>query len=76
MTTIRLPPPSCSSSVRTETGTRARISTPAVRRPREIRKVRRAPATTARTTSLTVPPKAFLTVLKSSSWLVTATKRR
>jgi len=34
------------------------------------------PATIARTTSLTVPPNAFLTSLKSSSCSATATKRR
>ena len=60
---------------RTETGTSARISTPSVRIPREIRNERSAPATTASTTSLTVPPKAFLTSLKSWSELATPTKR-
>src|ERR1019366_5613575 len=59
ITTMRLPPPSRSASVRTDTGTSARTSTPSVRPPREIRKERRAPATTASTTSLTVPPNAF-----------------
>ncbi len=39
---------------------------PSVRTPREIKNERSAPATTAKTTSLTVPPKAFLTSLKSS----------
>ena len=73
---MRLPPAPCSSSARTETGTSARISMPSVRTPREIRNERSAPATTASTTSLTVPPKAFLTSLKSSSWLPTPTKRR
>ena len=73
---MRLPAVPWSSSVRTDTGTSARISTPSVRRPRAIRKSRRAPATTASTTSLTVPPNAFLTVLKSSRLAVTATKRR
>ena len=42
---------------------------PSVRTPREIRNERSAPATTASTTSLTVPPKAFLTSLKSWSEL-------
>ncbi len=73
---MRLPPSLCSPSARTDTGTSARISTPAVCLPREIRNERKAPATTARTTSLTVPPKVFLTSLKSSSWLVIPTKRR
>ena len=63
ITTMRLPISPRSFSARTDTGTSARSSQPAVRRRREIRKVRRAPVTTASTTSLTVPPKAFLTVL-------------
>ena len=74
--TMRLPPSKCSSSVLTETGTSARSSTPSVRAAREIRKVRSAPATIVSTTSLTVPPNAFLTSLKSSRLFVTPTKRR
>ncbi len=64
---MRLPSePSCSAP-RVETGTHAFISRPSVRMPRLCSQSRSAPATTASTTSLTVPPKAFLTSLKSSS---------
>ena len=48
------------SWVRTETGTSARISSPSVWTPRERSQLARAPETTVSTTSLTVPPSAFL----------------
>ena len=64
---MRLPSePSCSGA-RVETGTQAFISSPSVRMPRLCSQSRSAPATTASTTSLTVPPNASLTSLKSSS---------
>ena len=47
-----------------------------MRTPRECSQWRSAPATTASTTSLTVPPKAFLTALKSASSDATPAKRR
>ena len=47
ITTMRLPISPRSFSARTDTGTSARSSQPAVRRPREIKKVRRAPVTAA-----------------------------
>ncbi len=76
ITTIRLPPSWRSPTVRTDTGTSARISMPSVRTPRAIKNERSAPVTTASTTSLTVPPNAFLTSLKSSSCAAIPTKRR
>ena len=78
MTARRLPAPSLSplSRWRTETGTSARSSRPCVRTPRECSQWRSAPATTVSTTSLTVPPKAFLTALKSASSHATPAKRR
>ena len=62
--------------VRIETGTSARSSTPSVRTPRDCSHERSAPLTTVSTTSLTVPPKASLTALKSASSLRTTRKRR
>src|SRR5258708_7126996 len=44
--------------------------------PRRSKKRARPPATAASTTSLTVPPKAFLTSLKSASWAETKSSRR
>ena len=54
-------------SARIETGTSARSSSPSVRTPRRRSQRRSAPVTTASTTSLTVPPSAFLIALNSSS---------
>ena len=51
------------TSVRTDTGTSARISRPSLRMPRDSNQRASAPETTVNTTSLTVPPKAFLTLL-------------
>ena len=47
-----------------------------MRTPRDCSQVRSAPATVARTTSLTVPPNAFLTSLKSLSSQRTVANRR
>ena len=55
-----------SSSVRMLTGTSARSSRPPVFTPRVVSQRRSAPATTASTTSLTVPPKVSFTFRKSS----------
>ena len=65
-----------SCSARIETGTSARSSTPSVRMPRDSSQSRSAAVTTLSTTSLTVQPKASLTVLKSRKSLGTPTKRR
>ena len=62
--------------MRIETGTSARSSSPSVRVPRERSHFCRPPETTVSTTSLTVPPNAFLTSLKSSSSSRRKTKRR
>ena len=56
----RLPRELRSSSLRTETGTSARISSPSVRTPRLRSHRARDPETTVSTTSLTVPPNASL----------------
>src|SRR5436190_1588355 len=76
MTAIRLPSAPRSSLARIETGTSARSSRPSVRTPRERSQRASAPATTVSTTSLTVPPSAFLIALKSSSWPRTTAIRR
>ena len=67
--------PRC-SLVRIETGTSARSSMPSVRTPRERSHRCSPPETTVSTTSLTVPPNAFLTSLKSSSSSRRNRKRR
>ena len=67
MIVIRLPIAQPSPSARTETGTAERISSPSVRTPRERSQLCSAPLTAARKTSLTVPPSAFLTSLRSAS---------
>ena len=76
MAAIRLPSWWCSSRARIETGTSARSSSPSVRRPRERSHFCSAPATALRTTSLTVPPSASLTRLKSARSCRTQTSRR
>ena len=72
----RLPSAPRSSAVRIDTGTAARGSRPSVRSPREWNQRCSAPATTARTTSLTVPPNASLTSLNSDSRALATSKRR
>ena len=59
-----------------DTGTRPLSSSPSVRTPRLRSHRARPPATTARNTSFTVPPSAFLTALKSSSRLSVQNRRR
>ena len=59
----RLPSAPRSTSARTETGTIARSTVSSVGSPRRRRYRPSAPATAASTTSLTVPPSAFLTAL-------------
>ena len=76
MTASRLPIWPRSSAPRIDTGTSARSSSPSVRTPRERSHRRSPPATTVSTTSLTVPPKASLTTLKSLSSLRISTSRR
>ena len=61
-----LPSSPCSFSVRIETGTSAFSSSPSTATSRSSSQRRRAPAATARVTSLTVPPRAFLTCLNSA----------
>jgi hypothetical protein len=73
MTAMRLPVCPRWSCERIDTGTSARSSRPSVRTPRDCSQPRSAPLTTARTTSLTVAPNAFLTALKSASELRTTT---
>ena len=73
----RLPSEPWSSSERIETGTAARSSVPSVLSPRPcIQCAQRARGRRRGSTSLTVPPKAFLTVLKSSSFVGTNATRR
>ena len=77
MIVISLPSaPLCVASVRTETGTHARSSSPSVSTPRSRMKCASPPATTASTTSLTVPPSASLISLNSSSSARTTASRR
>ena len=73
---MRLPSAPRSSWPRIETGTSARSSRPSVRTPRSCSQLRSAPATTASTASLTVPPSAFLISLKSARRLWTQRTRR
>ena len=73
---MRLPIRPCSALVRIETGTSARSWSPSVAMPRERSQRPRAPATTASTTSLTVPPNAFLTCLSSARSQRTSARRR
>ena len=63
-------------SRRTLTGTNALSSRPLTSSPRRSRWRRSAPVTTVRTTSLTVPPSAFLIALTSPSEARSHVKRR
>jgi hypothetical protein len=76
MAAIRLPSWPCSCWPRIDTGTSARSSSPSTRVPRNRSQRRNAPVTTASTTSLTVPPSAFLISLYSSSRPCTQITRR
>ena len=76
MAAILFPSAPSSASVRIDTGTSARSSSPSVRTPREVSQRRSAPATTVSTTSLTVPPSSFFARLKSASVDLTQRMRR
>ena len=73
---MRLPSVPCSSGARTDTGTSARSSSPAVGTPRRRSQRPSAPLTAASTTSLTVAPKPFFTARKSSRGASTQAIRR
>ncbi len=76
MIVILLPSSPCSSAVRTLTGTAPRSSSPSVRTPRPRSQLASAPLTTARKTSLTVPPSEFLISFSSASSASTQSTRR
>ena len=73
---MRLPSDPDSSVPRIETGTCARTSMPSVLIPRVWSQSRTPPATTDRTTSLTVPPRTSLMPLNCARSERTQTKRR
>ena len=72
----RLPRARRSSSLRTETGTMARSDRPLVGSLRAFMTFCSAPATTASTTSFTVPPAAFFTSLNRITGAWAMAKRR
>ncbi len=69
-------PRAASSPARIDTGTMVRWIRPRVGSPRDRNSVCRPPATAARTTSFTVPPRPFFTSLKACTGASTMANRR